>query len=175
MAYTDKYIIAFKGLKNSKHEFEFTIEDEFFESFEQSAITCGNINIQASLDKKSHVLAFRFVLSGVVVQKCDRCLEDMEIPIEYQANLYVGFGEENSDITDVDETMTIARNEQELNLSQHFFEYINLSLPLRIVHPEKDSGESDCNEQMIDKLSELAVPEDEETDPRWEKLKSLLN
>jgi hypothetical protein len=42
------------------------------------------------------------------------------------------------------------------------------------VHPDK-KGKNSCNKEMLKKLEEIALKEEEEkrTDPRWEKLKQL--
>ena len=170
------YNIKFQGLKDAIHNFDFEVNDDFFTHFPQSDIQHGKVKIHVQMDKKVRFMVFYFNLDGFVILPCDRCLELMEIPVVYEAKLIVEFGEENSDITDIDERMTLARTEPEIELAQHIYEYINLSLPYRKVHPDDANGESTCNADMLAKLDELnTIEEETETDPRWDKLKGLLN
>ena len=56
-------------------------------------------------------------------------------------------------------------------------EFICISLPIRQVHPEDENGNLTCNPEMLMKLDEYLVEEDEdeeEIDPRWDDLNKLL-
>jgi len=66
-------------------------------------------------------------------------------------------------------------DEHELDLQQHFYEYIHLALPIKRVHPDDQSGNSTCDPVMLKKLKELIVEEKYENDPRWDELKRLMN
>ncbi len=170
MKYLDKYSIDFKGLSNETHEFEYRIGERFFAEFEQSEITEGRVKANVSMVKTERNLTLDISIKGIVSVQCDRCLEYFDKRIKFDAVLIVNFGEKNSDLTDVDEIITLAHSESRLHLAQHFYEYINLSLPFRKIHKDKTM----CNPEMLEKIKELSVTDDA-TDPRWEKLKSLYN
>ena len=74
-----------------------------------------------------------------------------------------------------DDIISIAANEHELNISQFVYEYIMLSLPLKRVHPDDKDGNSTCDKEVLDKLNDYIVEEEEEDskDPRWDGLKDI--
>ncbi|MDP4207418.1 MAG: DUF177 domain-containing protein [Bacteroidota bacterium] len=169
-----QFVIPFKGLKIGKHEFVFDIDDKFFEDFPESEITKGNVHVEVELDKKSTMLQFEFRLTGSATVICDRCLDNLELPVEYETELFVNFGDETEEQTD--EIIVLSHNEYELDIAQFIYEYIHFSLPYKRVHPDDENGESTCNKEMLKKLDEYIIHENENnTDPRWDDLKNLLN
>ena len=169
-----QYVIAYKGLKDGLHPFDFKVNDLFFESFEDSEITKGDVDIRVTLNKTPTMLEFEFVLDGKVFVSCDRCLDIIDMDIEYEAPLYFKFGEDAHEETD--ELYIISEQETEIDLSQFIYEFIYLSLPYRRVHPDDENGNSTCNKEMLKRLSELSVNEEKhDTDPRWDNLKNFFN
>lgn len=168
-----QYVISYKGLGDGLHLFDFKVDDSFFDEFENREIEKGNVDVQVSLNKKPNIFEFLFDLKGSVTVNCDRCLDPLEIEIEYKAPLFIKFGEATHEETD--ELLVLSEQETEIDVAQFIFEYINLSLPFRRVHPDK-KGKSTCNKEMLKRLEELSVNEDKsEVDPRWNDLKNLLN
>ncbi len=43
MKYLSKYEIAFKGLKEGVHQFEYELDDKFFDMFENSEVKNGSL------------------------------------------------------------------------------------------------------------------------------------
>lgn len=169
-----QFVIPFKGLKVGKHNFVFDIDDKFFDDYEQSEITQGHVHIEVDLDKRSNMLEFHFRLAGNVMVTCDRCLDEFEMPIEFDAPLYVKFGDENEEQTD--EIIVLSHSEFEIDVAQYIYEFVHLSLPYKRVHPNDSKGRSTCNKEMLKKLDEYIIRENEEdNDPRWDDLKNLLN
>ena len=68
-------------------------------------------------------------------------------------------------------------NESEIDLKQYFFECIELSLPLQKVHPDNPDGSIGCDQEMLRIIKNHSINDskEEEIDPRWNKLKDLLN
>ena len=66
----------------------------------------------------------------------------------------------------------------EIDISQFIYELIILSVPTKKVHPKVLDGT--MNSEALDKLKELEITEnkssenEDNTDPRWDKLKSLI-
>lgn len=170
-----EYIIKFVGLKEGKHIFNYTIEDKFFTLFEKSLINKALIQVRVELDKTSNLLTLMFYITGKLIQQCDRCLEDVDIPIETEEKLIVEFGDQASDISDVDNIQILEHSATELNIAQHIYDYITLQVPYRTIHPDDANGKPTCNPEMLAKLNEHLTNNNEDTDPRWDKLKSLLN
>lgn len=169
-----EYKIQFAGLSAGEHEFEFHINNKFFESLDYSEIKQGDIAVKVNLLKQSTMMVLQFDINGTVHLNCDRCMEDFNFPLtgNYQLIIKVGgsdSGDENDDI------ITIAANEHELDLTQYLYEYIILSLPIKRVHPDDNKGNSTCNKEMIEKLKKYLIDNEqsEETDPRWNQLKDI--
>jgi uncharacterized metal-binding protein YceD (DUF177 family) len=169
-----QYVIAYKGLREGLHLFDFKVDGLFFESFESSEIESGDVDIHVTLNKKSTVLEFLFEFKGEVTVPCDRCLDPISLEIEYEAPLYIKYGEDSHEETD--ELYVISEQQAEIDLSQFIFEFIHLSLPYRRVHPDDTNGNSTCNKEMLKRLDELSVNEEKtDIDPRWNNLKDLFN
>ncbi|NJO68670.1 MAG: DUF177 domain-containing protein [Bacteroidetes bacterium] len=165
-----QYVIAYKGLKDGLHLFDFKVDDKFFEAYENSEIEKAAVDIRITMNKKPSVLEFEFKLEGRVSVPCDRCLDLFALDIEYEAPLFIKFGEETHEETD--ELIVISEHDTEIDVSQFIYEFIHLSLPYRRIHPEDKHGRPTCNEEMINRLKELSVNADKtETDPRWNDLK----
>lgn len=168
-----QYAIPFKGLKEGKHDFNFVVDNSFFEQFESSEVKRGVVNVQVELIKHSQFLELQFDINGKVRVNCDRCLEPFVIRITHQAKLYIRFGEKT--LEQSDDMFILAESENEVHLDQLIYEYIHLALPIQRIHPEID-GISGCNSEMMEKLDAHNAddPKNASVDPRWEKLKGLI-
>ncbi len=174
MKYNRQFVIPFKGLKSGKHDFLFDIDEKFFNLFEESEIKRGKVHIEILLIKNINMLELNFTLEGTVAVMCDRCLDDLDIPVSYTTNLYVKFGDTTEEQTD--EILILSHNEFELDVSHYIYEFSHLSLPYRRIHPDNESGISMCDSTMLQKLDEYQIePNIKNIDPRWDNLKSLLN
>ena len=152
----------------------FDIDDKFFDDYEQSEITKGKVKAEVDLDKRTSMLEFHFRIAGNVTIICDRCLDEFEMPIEYEATLFVKFGDTSEEQTD--EIIVLSHNEFEIDVAQYIYEFVHLSLPYKRVHPNDSKGRSTCNKEMLKKLDEYIIRENkEDNDPRWDDLQNLLN
>jgi uncharacterized protein len=86
---------------------------------------------------------------------CDRCLEAFYMPLSSANRLFVRQGKEWEE-SDPD-MITMPLDEHEIDLSQFFYEYIHLALPLKRIHPDDGDGNSTCNPDMIRKLNDHLV------------------
>jgi len=74
--------------------------------------------------------------------------------------------------------LILPHGEHQIDISQYVYEMIVLSVPLKRVHPGIKDGS--LKTPVLDKLKELSgnekkeVIQEENTDPRWDKLKKLL-
>lgn len=168
-----QYAIPFKGLKEGKHDFNFVVDNSFFEQFESSEVKKGVVYVLVELIKHSQFLELQFDIKGKITVNCDRCLETFVTGIANQARLYIRFGEKT--LEQSDDLLILAHSEHEVQLDQLIYEYIHLALPIQRIHPEID-GMSGCNPEMVEKLNAHNAddPENASEDPRWEKLKELI-
>ena len=169
------YTIPFKGLKEGRYSFEFEVNNEFFEKFEESEIKEGTLLATVEVDKRTTHLDLLVKIVGTVMISCDRCLEMFSYPINCKNRLIVKFGNDTAN-NDAD-VIYLSTDEYELDLRQHLYEFIHLALPIRRVHPLDKNGKTGCNPEMIKKLNELLIDEEKQnnTDPIWDELKKLMN
>ena len=169
------FVIPLSGLKEGHYTFDFEIGNEFFEKFEDSEIKEGSLTAIVVMEKRSSHLDLVVKISGAVMISCDRCLEMFLRPFKSENRLLVKLGKSISD--DDPDVLSLPSDEHELDLMQHFYEYIHLALPIKRVHPDDEQGNSTCNPEMLEKLNELLVEDEDENniDPRWDDLKKLMN
>ncbi len=171
----NQYIIPFTGLNEGEYEFSFDFKKKFFDAHEMLDTRNGNITANVSLNRKPNMLSLKVEVHGFLEIQCDRCLEYFQLPINYTGNLVVKFSED--DTASTDEIWILPPNQTILDLEQYFFECIGLCIPIQRVHPENEDGSTGCNPEMIDMLQIHSKNADmhDESDPRWNKLKDLLN
>ncbi|OEY71364.1 YceD family protein [Salegentibacter salarius] len=171
------YTIPFVGLKLGKHQFEYDIDNEFFEHFEYDDLNSANVKIDLLLEKKTTMMELTFEASGSVNVNCDITNEPYDQPIDGSLFLVIKFGDEFND--ENEDLLILPHGEFEVNIQQYIYELIVLSIPLKRVHPGVEDGTLDS--EVLDKLEELSINNNEnkndedEIDPRWDKLKNLLN
>ncbi len=177
MKQTKEYTIPFVGLKLGKHKFEYQISNAFFEIFDYNEFQNSDIKVNVVLDKQSNLLELNFKHAGTINVPCDLTGEDFDLPIKGKLKLIVRFGETFND--DNEELLILPFGEFEIDIAQYIYEMIVLSIPSRRVHPGVKDGS--LNTEALTKLKELTIKEqkkekkeEENIDPRWDKLKQLL-
>jgi len=172
VGYLKKYRIHFRQLDLGRHHFQFDIEDRFFSFFEKSEIQEGTLTAQVELLKEERLTTLNVTIEGEVKVKCDRCLDYFMHPLNFSGTLYLKPEEEAWDDKDRVDVILVAADESEVQLAQYFYESILLSLPLKRVHPDDEEGNSTCDPEMLELLDQHQ-DEEQEIDPRWEKLKNI--
>jgi uncharacterized metal-binding protein YceD (DUF177 family) len=180
MSKTKEFLIPFIGLKLGKHHFEYQISNTFFENFDYDEFQSSDIKVSLVLDKKSNMLELEFKHKGTVNVPCDLTGEDFDLPIKGKMKLIVRFGDEFNN--DNEELLILPHGEHEIDVAQYIYEMIALSVPLKRVHPGVKDGSLQTD--ALKKLNELTVKtvkeekqeskQEEDIDPRWDKLKQLL-
>jgi len=168
--------ISFIGLKEELHQFEYLIEKEFFDFFNYDELNDSNVKVSLSFLKKATMFELSFSFSGWVEVACDITNELYHQPIKTKAELIIKFGETFNN--ENEELLIIPHSEFKVNVAQYIYESIVLSLPLKRIHPGVEDGT--LKSEILDKLKELEPKElkdkidEEDIDPRWNKLKNIL-
>ena len=171
-----QFSIPFTGLKIGKHQFDFEVDNSFFEAFEYSLVKKGNLKAEVELDKQETMLLLQIRIKGTIVLDCDKCLAEFEAPIDVQERQIVKFAEDELESDDL-EIIVLSKKESELDISNLIYEFITVSVPYIKVCEENGEGQK-CDQEMIAKLESFAVGSQEEEqqqsdDPRWAALKKL--
>jgi len=169
MNYLNQFIIPVTGLKPGSHQFDFEIDDSFFENFEYSEIKNARIYLHLVIEKEENLLVFHFDFTGHVTVPCDRCYEMFDLPIGGEDRLILKFGSDFHE--ESEEIQVVPYGENHFDISPFIYEYIHLSLPVRRIHPENEQRENTCDAETIRRLENLSTSS--EPDPRWEALAQL--
>ena len=168
-----EYIIPIKGLKEGVHDFKFNINKKFFDHYDFLEVGESDAKVNVELTISPYVLTFKINISGYITLACDRCLDEYKEYINIDNTLFGKITKEEDFDEDI---ISISEDENEIDLSQYIYEFINLGLPTKRVHPLNNDGESTCNIKMIEKLETFYHKvEEKEIDHRWSKLKNLKN
>ena len=174
----DALKLKIKTLPFGTHTVECHVDESFFNTEEQSEVRRANVDVTVEVTRKSET-TYHLEIScrGTVTIPCDRCLDDLDLPVDVDYRLNVEqMGTELDDSSD--ELLIVPSEWRELDTAPLVRDTILLSIPMTHCHENED----DCNADMLDMLDSHrveAVPEDDDnsettgTDPRWEALKKL--
>lgn len=166
----DIYTIPLTGLAFGHTDFQYVIDDNFFGKRDYSEVQNGVVNLHLNVEKLETMFVLTLNFEGEVILQCDRCGDDYSQNIQGSAEIFLKYGSEpdNAD----DDVILISKNDSEFNLSDLFYEYIILSLPIHRLH----ENESDCNQKVLDMLynAEEIDAEEVDTNPAWNELMKQL-
>ena len=147
------YSFTVKGLSEGEHYFSFNIDDGFFAMFDGSEVQRGKLKAEVYVEKTANVIKIRTHIDGFVAVECDRCLDELRLPVDSVYDAVIKHAPEGEQ-TQVDDEGVILLNKMdtEVDLSQSLFDSIILSLPLQRLHPK-----GKCNKEMEAKLASLQV------------------
>ena len=173
-------------MRQNSCEYGCTLDGQFFADIDAPDVRDGRIDVHLSVRKSMDTYVLDFHTEGTVTVASDRCLADLELPVDTDNTLYVKLG---TDFSEKDDFVTVPEEDGWIDVSWFVYEFVALSLPMKKVH-----APGGCDERMIKALNEHicisspeevegwekddteAIPDDgRETDPRWNELKKILN
>ncbi|GAB6394890.1 MAG: DUF177 domain-containing protein [Bacteroidales bacterium] len=183
----DAYKIDLKSLSAGTHPYEFALDNKFFTDIDGAEVQKGKVKVSLTVKRASAMFEMTFRMEGTVWAPCDRCLDDMELPVETSNRLIVKFGKEYAE--ESDEIVIIPADEGAINLAWFLYEFVALAIPMKHIHPP-----GKCNKSMTSKLKRHAAKSaddeddeyngadeatddemlDETIDPRWDALQGLI-
>ncbi len=183
--------LPLKSLSIGVQEFNYHLDTAFFNDVEATEVRDANVEATLKVDRKDdEIYQLSFEFSGEITIPCDRCLDDMRLPVDTTYNLTVKEGDEYDDSDD--KVLVIPGHWRELDLTPLMRDTVLLTIPIMHTHP--DGG---CNQQMLNRLEQMRAvnitdddqmhdsPESSESetnklssddgdiDPRWAALKKL--
>ena len=182
----DSYKIDLRGMQEVNASYDLSVDNEFFAHIDGPEVQKGKVQVKLDVHRTVDVYEMSFVLDGVVVVNCDRCLDEMDLDIHTTGQLQVKLGADYGEQGDV---VIIPEAEGVINVAWYIYEFVALAIPMKHVHaPGK------CNKEMSGKLNKhlLRSTDDEDfgeaitfgdeadeaeapVDPRWEGLKKIIN
>lgn len=163
------YKIAFAGLKNESHTFDYIIDSSWDRLQMLEDIDLVGTTVHCLLVKSETVMNLDIKIQGNFNTICDRCGDDIQMTLDCERSVICKFGEENLENTD--DIIVLGRTDHEIILDHQFYEMIALAIPIRRTHKK-----GFCNEDALKNLASMSVlkNEEENIDPRWDDLNKLL-
>ena len=180
-------------MPEGEHRFEFHLDKRFFENMENADIHDADLDVALTVVHKSDLYQFDFHITGTITLICDRCLDDLVMPVDTTYSIAVKYGDDYND--DNDDLLVIPYSDNYLNVAYMIHDTVALTIPIKHVHPmgkcnrqmsavlkkHRAGGSDDDNElenSLIEEMDSMdTAPTDDvnatPTDPRWDALKSL--
>ncbi len=147
----NKFIIPLNGLAAGKNEFSWQAGKEFFEAFENTEILDAELVVSVVAEKSGRWFGIDCEIDGQVTVTCDRCLEDLKLPVGTDIMLSVKFGEEETSEDHQEgerEIIFVPEGDAEFDMSQIIYDYVCLALPMQRHHEE-----GECNPEAMKYLT----------------------
>lgn len=182
------YKLPLKSLGTGTHEFDYHLDRQFFANMENADIRDADIKVTLKVvyNGEYYSLAFRF--EGTVTVLCDRCLDDLELPVDTEYHIIVKYGDDYND--DSDEVLEIPQSDNYLNVAYMMYDTIVTAIPIKHVHPmgkcnramsailkkhraRPADEDAELEEELIDEIDQIDDAAPAATDPRWNALGKL--
>jgi uncharacterized metal-binding protein YceD (DUF177 family) len=162
------------GLSQKHHRFDYSFGDDFFKIYGSSLLESGQFEADVTLDKRETLIEANFSIRGAAHFVCDRSLEPFDYPLDINKRILFKYGEEEKELSE--EIVLIRREQASLDIGQYLYELITVNLPMKRLHPKFEKEEENTEESIHLVYSspvDETKNEEDNIDPRWEKLKKL--
>ena len=145
--------------------------DDFLERFSRDLIQGLDARANLVAEQKGGWIEIHCKVVGEAKVECDRCLEELQMPLGIDQRLTIRFDAEPGDVVNEDDNIIILREgTSEVDLAQTIYDLICVSLPMQRVHPE-----GQCSQAALSRLSdEAAAKKDAPANTPFSGLKDLL-
>ena len=186
------YKLPLKTLSAGIHEFDYRLDKAFFASMEYPDVRDADLNVHLTVNYAGGVYALHFAITGTVLMLCDRCLDDLVVPIDTTYDINVEYGDDYID--EGDDLLILPAKDNDLNIAYMLYDTVVLAIPIKHVHPagkcnrqmsamlkkhrarqlDADSEDAELEDSLIDEIDVMSADDNEApTDPRWDALKGL--
>lgn len=185
------YKLPLKSLAKGSHEFDYTLGKQFFVDMESADVRDADVKVKLTVTYNGDVYDLNFVFTGEVTVLCDRCLDDLHLPIETTYHILVKYGDTYND--DSDDLLEIPESDNYLNVAYMLYDTVALAIPIKHVHPlgkcnramsailkkhrARATGEdADLENDLIDEMDQMdddGGAGQTASDPRWDALRGM--
>lgn len=135
---------------------ETELSDDFFTQLDQSEIRGGEVSLRLTVRPATDdIFTVKAEIDGVAVVQCDRCLDDLELPVAVSETLRLKFGAPADD--DADDMLYAEQGATTYDFSWIVYELVETALPLVRTHEP-----GDCNPDMLRYITAERDDDDEE-------------
>ena len=181
MRHHREFQIAWLGLKEGLHEFQYEIDDGILEDLGYEHPDFSNLKVLVDLkfEKHSSFFMLHFDLDGHLDVLCDRCGDPLKLRLWDEFNLVIKLTDsaeeaERQNEKEEADVIFMPRSETVIDVSNWIFEFIMLSIPIQKIHPDREDGTSGCNPEAL-KLLEQMKSADHASQTIWKDLDQFKN
>ena len=147
-------IVKLRDIVKDEKPLVLHLDDEFFNSLEQDEITGGDVEVTLRVKQGAGgIFHFNYQMKGTARVLCDRCLEEVALPVDFSDSVQIAHGDPEEDNGD---TIINPFSQLTYDIAWDMYELIDVHFPLQHVH-----AEGECNPDM---LSRFSTEEDSESD-----------
>lgn len=163
-----EYDIAFVGLKQGIHEFNYHVDDKFFADYKETDFTNCDSSVKLTLEKNTSFMMLKFEVGGSVSVICDRCANTLSIDLWDEFNLVIRQVEDPEEMNQSKEdpdVFYISRTESHIHLADWIYEFVMLSIPMQRMCSEEEMGGPQCNKEILALLKKMNTGISENNNP----------
>lgn len=175
MNYRREFEIGWYGLALGEHHFKYEVDEDKLRrmSFpEIEGLDNYQFKIDLKFDKKSSFFLLKFEIDGTAGANCDKCGERFDLEIWDEFDLVVKLthdtGEQEPGNDDEADVVFIPRSETVIDVSEWIYEFLQLSIPIQLKHPDDENGKPTCNPdtlKILEQYSQSTEQTSEENEP----------
>ena len=174
-----EFEIAFVGLKPGVHEFNYHIDDRFFEEYNEQDFRNPDAEVKLLLEKSNGFMILRFEIGGRAQVTCDRCNNALPIQLFDEFKMMIKMTDDPkvmNDQEEVPDVYYISRGKSHIDVKDWIYEFINLSIPMQKTCEYENMDGPHCNPSAREVLKNMRPEENQGANPIWkglEKFKDL--
>ena len=184
------YKLPLKSLAAGTYDYEYHLGKQFFTDMESADIHDADLDVKLAVTHKRDIYRLDFTITGTITLICDRCLDDLIMPVDTTYSIAVKYGEDYND--DADGMIEIPESDNFLNVAYMLYDTVALTIPIKHVHPmgkcnrqmsamlrkhrahRPGDEDAELEDTLIDEMESMDTDRaDTPTDPRWDGLKAL--
>lgn len=86
------YKLPLKSLPVGSQEFDYHLDKQFFVDMESSDIHGADLDVHVTVVNKGDIYDMTIDIAGEITLVCDRCLDDLEWPVDTSYHIFVKYG-----------------------------------------------------------------------------------
>jgi len=184
-----EFKLPLKSIPAGTQEFSYHLDKAFFVNMENADVRDADVDVHLTVTHKNDVYDLVFHLTGTVTVACDRCLDNLELPVDTTYQVAVKYGDDYRD--DADGMIEIPESDNFLNVAYMIHDTAALAIPIKHVHPlgkcnramstllkkhrahTPGDPDAELEDELLDGIDDADTGEAQANDPRWDALRGL--
>lgn len=184
-----EFKLQLKSMPEGVERFDYHLDKTFFMNMENADVREADLDVKLTVVNRGGIYNLDFAITGSVTLLCDRCLDDLVLPIDAPYHIAVKYGDCYND--ESDELLEIPESDNFLNVAYMVYDTVALVIPIKHVHPlgkcnramsailkkhrahSIDDDEEALDDEFFDEVDDMGSASESPTDSRWDELKKL--